>query len=192
MLDIKFSSANQINQVYDAVLDAWEKSPIMPKTGIKQPIYIKIMDGKQYKTNKQNALFHSLLEIFWSSGLASFDSPMELRRYYKEIAGLVKRESIEVKRQLQITKFEKEMLHECLKRLNFSYLGRQSIYTALRGVNKTEMIHEISWADASKKGAKIALDCLIKDMCQAGVNGAKFDAIMQEITKGIWNENDLG
>lgn len=52
-------------------------------------VCIEIMDEKKYKTNKQNALFHSLLSCFWASGCSSFDTYDELRLYYKRVVGLV-------------------------------------------------------------------------------------------------------
>lgn len=54
-------------------------------------VYLDIMPKEQYKSNKQNRLFHALLTCFWTSGCSSFSDYDELRLYYKRVAGLVKR-----------------------------------------------------------------------------------------------------
>lgn len=54
-------------------------------------VYFDILPKEQYKSNKQNRLFHSLLNCFWASGCSSFSDYDELRLYYKRVAGLVKR-----------------------------------------------------------------------------------------------------
>ena len=54
-------------------------------------VYIDIMDKEVYKTNKQNRLFHVLLQTFEDSGCHSFEDYDALRKYYKRVAGLVKR-----------------------------------------------------------------------------------------------------
>lgn len=53
-------------------------------------VYFDLMGKEAYKSNKQNRLFHGLLQCFFSSGCSSFDNFDELRNYYKRIAGLVK------------------------------------------------------------------------------------------------------
>ena len=54
-------------------------------------VYFDLVGRETYKSNKQNRLFHGLLQCFFASGCASFDSFDELRNYYKRIAGLVKK-----------------------------------------------------------------------------------------------------
>lgn len=51
---------------------------------------IDIMSEEAYKTYKQNRLFHSLLSIFWDSGVSSYLSYDDMRLAYKRLAGLVK------------------------------------------------------------------------------------------------------
>lgn len=51
---------------------------------------IDIMSPEAYKTYKQNRLFHSLLSVFWDSGLSSYLSYDDLRLSYKRLCGLVK------------------------------------------------------------------------------------------------------
>lgn len=52
-------------------------------------VYFDLQSKQSYKTAKQNNLFHSLLECFFSSGCASFADYDDLRLYYKRVAGLV-------------------------------------------------------------------------------------------------------
>ena len=54
-------------------------------------VYLDIMPKEQYKTRKQNNLFHALLSCFWESGCSSFGDYDELRLYYKRVCGLVKK-----------------------------------------------------------------------------------------------------
>lgn len=54
-------------------------------------VFLDIMGKEQYKSNKQNRLFHALLSCFWVSGCSSFGNYDDLRLYYKRVAGLVKR-----------------------------------------------------------------------------------------------------
>lgn len=51
---------------------------------------IDIMSEEQYKTYRQNRLFHALLSIFWDSGCSSYLSYDDMRLSYKRLAGLVK------------------------------------------------------------------------------------------------------
>lgn len=54
-------------------------------------IYFELQSPAAWKTQKQNNLFHSLLQCFWTSGCASFGDYDSLRLYYKRVAGLVKK-----------------------------------------------------------------------------------------------------
>lgn len=54
-------------------------------------IYFELQSPAAWKTQKQNNLFHSLLQCFWASGCASFGDYDGLRLYYKRVAGLVKK-----------------------------------------------------------------------------------------------------
>lgn len=54
-------------------------------------VYFDLLSAQSYKTQKQNNLFHSLLQCFWESGCSSFGDYDALRLYYKRVAGLVKK-----------------------------------------------------------------------------------------------------
>lgn len=57
----------------------------------KKKFRVVIMTEENFKTQKQNKLFHSLLGCFESSKMHSFADYDDLRRYYKRRAGLIKR-----------------------------------------------------------------------------------------------------
>lgn len=54
-------------------------------------VYFDLQSPAVWKTQKQNNLFHALLQCFWTSGCASFGDYDGLRLYYKRVAGLVKK-----------------------------------------------------------------------------------------------------
>lgn len=54
-------------------------------------VYFDLQSPAAWKTQRQNNLFHSLLQCFWASGCASFGDYDSLRLYYKRVAGLVKK-----------------------------------------------------------------------------------------------------
>lgn len=60
-------------------------------------VFLDIMGKEQYKSNKQNRLFHALLSCFWESGCSSFGNYDDLRLYYKRVAGLVKKKEDVIK-----------------------------------------------------------------------------------------------
>ena len=65
-----------------------------------------VMTYGTYKTKKQNAIFHQLLDEFWKSGHSSFDDPDELRRNYKKMAGLIKVDKAKVEGYIVIKETE--------------------------------------------------------------------------------------
>lgn len=171
-----YGTEKQAQQIAADLLALWTENPARP------PIYVKFMDAKIYKTDKQNSTFHGLLDIYWESGLSSYADPEKMRSYYKSLAGLIKHKFI--KEELPLTLIEKKMLYAVVERLPFSTIAKQAIYKALRGESSEKK--ECSWSDASKKGAIVALDCLINDMIASGVNSDRFNRAMQDITKGSW------
>lgn len=161
----------------------WANQKMNANGEIKTPIYVKFYSPTAYKTQKQNSLFHSLLTIYWQSGLSSYSSMKEMRDHFKEIAGLkvIKRTVEEV--GLALSMNDKRKLLKQIKAAGFGDDEQKIIYAALRGQRTTETVQFESWAEATKEGARIALDCLINEMVEAGVSGGKFDEIMQEIQK---------
>lgn len=136
--------------------------------------YVEVLDDKQYKTRKQNNLFHSLLMCFWESRLSSFDSYEDLRNHYKRIAHLC-----DVKFENNLPEQVKSILWRAIQILPIPKRYLDEICELLKGRTVTWR----SWADCSKEMAKITLDQLINDMINAGVNSKKFNEIMRELNE---------
>lgn len=134
--------------------------------------YIEVLDEKQYKSKKQNNLFHSLLMCFWESKLSSFESYKELRNHYKRIAHLC-----DVQWENTLPDQIKQMLWRAIKLLPIPKRYLDEICELLRG----RVITWHSWADCSKEMARLTLDQLIGDMVNAGVNSKKFQDIMRDL-----------
>ena len=64
----------------------YEEAKRKEKDGI---VYVKVMTAQQFKTDRQNRLFHSLLQTFLLSGCSSFKDFDDMKSYYKNIAGLI-------------------------------------------------------------------------------------------------------
>jgi len=86
-------------KVFDSV--GWLYKHACKKADSENFVYLKIMNKSQYKSDKQNRTFHSLLQCFWLSGCSSFKDYDELRLYYKDIAGLVIRSIKDEKQHIQ-------------------------------------------------------------------------------------------
>lgn len=134
--------------------------------------YVEILDEKQYKSKKQNNLFHSLLKCFWESKLSSFESYKELRNHYKRIAHLC-----DVQWENTLPEQIKQILWKAIKLLPIPKRYLDEICELLRG----RVITWHSWGDCSKEMASLTLDQLINDMIAAGVNSKKFQDIMREL-----------
>ena len=136
--------------------------------------YLEVLEEQQYKSKKQNALFHSLLMCFWESRLSSFDSYEDLRNHYKRIAHLC-----DVKFDNRLKDTTKNILWRAIKLLPLPKSELDEIIELIKGRTITWR----SWADCSKEMAKITLDQLINDMISAGVNSKKFNDIMRELNE---------
>lgn len=136
--------------------------------------WIEVLDDKQYKSKKQNNLFHSLLMCFWESKLSSFDSYEDLRNHYKRIAHLC-----DVKFENNLPEQVKSILWKAIQILPIPKRYLDEICELLKGRTVTWR----SWADCSKEMARITLDQLISDMINAGVNSKKFNEIMRELNE---------
>lgn len=141
--------------------------------------YVEILSEKQFKTRRQNSLFHSLLDCFWESGCSSFESKKSMRFHYKEIAHL-----IEYVYENDLEESTKQMLWKAIKLLPIEPSERAKVIELLKG--KVQIEH--SWAESTKSMAKEAIDQLLRDMHQAGVNTKKFEEILRSI--GEWYEDD--
>ena len=139
--------------------------------------YVEIVSKKQYKSRQQNSLFHSLLACFWDSGCSSFESPKSMRFHYKDVAHL-----IEYVFESDLQENTKQMLWRAIKLLPIEESEKKKIVELLKG----RVLVEHSWAESTKGMAKVAIDTLINDMIQAGVNTKKFEEILKSI--GEWYE----
>lgn len=108
---------------------------------IQGDIYFDLQSKTVYKSNKQNNLFHSLLECFWESGCSSFGDYDDLRNYYKRIAGLVKKQgSVVVESSWSDAKKEqaRTAIDMCIRDMDFSGVmgsSKASKYTEiLKGI----------------------------------------------------------
>lgn len=139
-------------------------------------VEMEVFSEKQYKSLKQNALFHSLISCFWRSGCSSFASYDDLRRYYKRIAGL-----ISFRYDSTLTKETKEMLWKAIKLLPIEQSQRVILINMLKG----RVEQELSWAEVSKKAATETIDHLLNDMELAGVPTSSEASKYEEIMKGL-------
>lgn len=137
--------------------------------------YVEILTEKQYKSRQQNSLFHSLLSCFWDSGCSSFESYKSMRFHYKDIAHL-----IEYVFTNDLKEETKQMLWRAVKLLPIDESERKKVVELLKG----KILIEHSWAESTKGMAKIAIDQLINDMHEAGVNSKKFEEILKGL--GEW------
>lgn len=107
--------AREVFKDYPSVLARIEK--------IQGDIYFDLQSKTVYKSNKQNNLFHSLLQCFWESGCSSFGDYDELRNYYKRVAGLVKKQgSVVVESSWSDAKKEqaRTAIDMCIRDMDFS------------------------------------------------------------------------
>ena len=140
--------------------------------------YLEVLEEKQYKSRRQNALFHSLLMCFWESKLSSFDSYEELRNHYKRIAHLC-----EVQWENTLPEQVKKILWKAIKLLPIQKRYLDEICELLRG----RVVTWHSWSECSKEMARLTLDQLLNDMHDAGVNSKKFEEILKGL--GEWYES---
>lgn len=151
------------------------KNKIKELTGIEIDddfAYVEILTEKQYKSRQQNNLFHSLLSCFWDSGCSSFESYKNMRFHYKDIAHL-----IEYVFTNDLKEETKQVLWRAIKVLPIDESEKKKVIELLKG----KVLIEHSWAESTKGMAKVAIDQLLKDMHEAGVNSKKFDEILRSI-----------
>lgn len=154
------------------------KEKIKELTGqeINEPFgYVEVLTEKQFKSRQQNNLFHSLLKCFWDSKCSSFESYKNMRFHYKDIAHL-----IEYVFQNDLKESTKQILWRAIKILPIEESERKKVIELLRG----KILIEHSWAESTKGMAKVAIDQLLDDMHEAGVNSRKFEEILRGI--GEW------
>lgn len=144
-------------------------------------VYVEIVSEKKYKSNQQTRLFHSLLMCFWKSGCSSFNSYEDLRNAYKEVAHL-----LEYQFKNELEPYTKECVWKALKFLPISEEEKKKVVELLRG--KVLIWH--SWSECSKDMATVALNQLINDMFNAGVESSSQANKFKEIMEGMRNWYD--
>ena len=145
-------------------------------------VEIEVFSEKQYKTLKQNNLFHSLLNIFWESGVSSFFSYFAMRLFYKRFAGLVK-----YKYENDLQESTKTILWNFVKATQFEQGEKEKVIELLKG----RVLEVDSWSDVTKENATRTIDQLMRDMDEAGVLGTDKGKKYEEVLKGIgdWYED---
>ena len=125
----------------------------------KGPLVLEKIEVKKYKTLKQNATFHKLLDLYWQSGYSSFSSYEDLRNHYKTIAGLIKFKEI-----INLKEETKQILKQCIEMLTLEENDKIVLKNLMNG--KAQTIE--SWADVSKEKAQYTLNQLISDIVDSG------------------------
>lgn len=135
-------------------------------------MYVATLD--EFKTQRQNALFHSLLDELWKCGVSSFQSYDELRDHYKTIAGL-----ITYKKVVSFEISEKSMIYKALKLLPLKKSTFDKLWRLLKG--EIEVHH--SWSEVKKDKASLAIQTLIDDCVslQAYASSNKVKEIIDEL-----------
>lgn len=143
--------------------------------------YVEVVSEKKHKTNQQTKLFHSLLMCFWKSGCSSFNSYEQMRNYYKEKAQL-----LEYQYKNDLKQETKEMLWKAIRLLPLDKEELNRVIELIRG--KVIVWH--SWSECSKQMATVALDAIIQDMFNAGVDSSSQAGKFREIMEGLnsWYE----
>ena len=160
------------------IIQAYKDNPVNAK-GMREDIVISMQNPDQYKTNKQNKFFHDLLDEYWISGQSSYEDAEKMRDKFKGVAGLI--EEITIIKPLKASLQAKRAIFQCLSILlenkAISSIEYKEICRRLRG----EQIQQKtgSWSDVKKKPATIAIDCLITEMKDSGVNSKKFNEILE-------------
>lgn len=123
--------------------------------------YIVEMIDAESKSLQQNKTYWALLHEFMNSGCSSFDNIDIANNHFKKIAG-IKGFSIYVY-------FANGQVIQTDKKPEFEH---------------KEILIAGSFSKATLKQAKIAIDTLIKEMVESGVNTDKFEEIMRGLERG--------
>lgn len=129
---------------------------------------------EEHKTQEQNKVFHLLLDMYWQSGLSSFEDSFDMRYHYKKISGLIKEEEQKIDPELR------DFLLEVYKNM-----PNVKIKPKLVQLVKNKKIKELSWSNVEKDKARLAIDTLIKDMVSSGYSSKRFDGMMERFHQ-LW------
>jgi len=115
---------------------------------------VTIETPKRKGSEEQNRAFHALLNEFWISGCSSFNTYEQMRDHYKlRAAGA--------------------------KEYMFADPAGQMTVKTLSEVRGWYVEVPYSWAEMTKDQRRIAIDLIIDEMYESGVNTKKFDEIME-------------
>lgn len=128
-------------------------------------ITVKLTLPKKHGTDEQNRAFHALINEFFLSGCSSFDSVFEMKNYYK----------------LQAS----EPLYYIWFDINGELHYAEKVSQISKGALKVVKIPK-SWANFNREERKTAIELVISEGYNAGVNSKKWD----EIIKGMQDENN--
>lgn len=137
-------------------------------------VEITIGTPEDHKSQAQNRTFYMLLDLYWNSGLSSFNDSFDMKYHYKKICGLIKEEEQQIDPELR------EFLLEVYKKM-----PNVRIKPKLVQLVKNKKIIELSWSNVTKDNARLAINSLVNDMVQSGVNGKRFDSVMNRMDS-LW------
>jgi hypothetical protein len=154
---------------------------------VEKPYMLVFEKKEKWKTEKQNRLFHKLLDLFYYSGFSSFENPDHCKNNYKKKAG------IDVE---SYTYFDLQEMAEILLEMNAINEDPTNAIKVKRYA-KPHRVYEFkdlpknsvgvianykSWATATKKQAQQGLDSLLADIYTSGANT---DTKIQEVLKDL-------
>ncbi len=148
----------------------YEKSIKSIKGKLNDFICFSVQTEQEYKTSQQNRLWHSILREFWNSGQSSFSSYKNMRDSYKERAGLISLEKMDMSNELRQAQLK---LYHLLPSGSLKEEQKSLIYSGRK------IIHSI--ADATKEEMHIIIGMTLDDIAQAGVSSKKLDDIIKEL-----------
>jgi hypothetical protein len=183
MKTYKITSRDCIKKAVEEIIDDLTE-PYPPYNTYKDKIYyLAIQEEEKYKTDRQNKLFHALLQAYWESNCSSFLSYDDLRNHYKRFAGL-----IELKYINSLPQETKKILYKGIKLLPIDDKEKEKAYDLLKG----RMEYCRSWAEVSKDKATFAIQQLINDCIQSGAYGgsSKVKSIIDEIDDERFTKNN--
>lgn len=136
-----------------------------------------VLEEADSATGEQNRLFHALLNEYWSSGMHSYPAN-DFERFRDEVkmklgAGFEKVVYADIEDG-------KAVIHQVKRRDEVP-----DHIMADPDLKKMVLAKLKSWADYTKKERTQAIDRLISEMNQAGVNSRHFQEIMQGISDNM-------
>lgn len=150
--------------IFNLTRDAQEFAKAVIKAAEKKNggyFTVTVEEVKRPGTDEQNKAFHALLQEYWASGCSSYQSFEDMRDKIKLRTG-----------GAEGYIYWKGVFQVSVKSLNEIPSG--ALYVCLPK----------SWRDFTKEERVTAVDFLIAEMYQAGVNTKKFDEILRGMERG--------